>query len=284
MDLQVTSQEEKYQKRGMLISIVTHILFLILLFIPFLTYPDPPPGQEGITVNLGIPEFDNIEESAPAAPSTDPEPVKEETKVQPQPEPEPVKPRDEPVKEKEVVETEDPEAIALRKQQEKEARERQERIEKERAEEEARRKAEQERQRREAEAAANKEKFSDLFKGTGNGSSDKTAGGDPDGEPNTGQLDKISTGAGEVTGALTGRGRPISSPKVTDNSQKTGRVAVNVCVDANGNVVSAKYTQRGSTTGDASLKAKAVANAKRWKFPAGSGTDCGTITYTFKVQ
>lgn len=284
MDLQVTSQEEKYRKRGWIISIVWHILLLILLFIPFLTYPDPPPGQEGITVNLGIPEFDNIEDSAPSAANTDPEPVKEDPVKEPEPIPEPKKPEPEPVKEKEMVKTEDPEAIALKKKKAEEERKRQEQVEKQRQEEAARRKAEEDQKRREAEAEANKKKFSDLFKNSGTGDSDKNAGGDPDGKPNTGQLDKISTGAGTVTGALTGRGAPVSSPKITDNSQKTGRVAIKVCVDAGGNVVSAKYTQSGSTTGDASLKAKAVANAKRWKFPKGSQTDCGTITYTFKLQ
>lgn len=281
MDLQVTAQEEQYKKKGLIISIVVHIFFLILLFIPFLTYPDPPPGQKGITVNLGIPEFDNFEDAAPAAPNTEPEPAPEKPTTEPEPQTRPE--RSEPVQE-EVVQTEDPEAIALRKEQERKERERQEQLRKEREEAERRRQAEEDRRRREAEAQENKEKFSDLFKNSGSGSDNDPAGGDPDGEPNSGALDKVSTSAGTVTGDLAGRGRPIASPKVEDNSQKTGRVAINVCVDANGNVTSAKYTQRGSTTGDPTLKSKAIANAKKWKFPQGSKTDCGTITYEFKVR
>ena len=74
MDVSVNSGNSKFKQRGRLISAVVHLIFLILLLIPFLNYPDPPPGQEGITVNLGLPEFDEIEQAAPSAATTDPEP------------------------------------------------------------------------------------------------------------------------------------------------------------------------------------------------------------------
>ncbi len=292
MDVSVNSNDQKFKQRARLVSAITHVVLLLLLLIPFLTLPDPPPGQEGITVNLGVPDFEAIEEPAPSAANTDPVPVeeeKEEEKVEEKVQPEPPKPEKQPVKEPEVVEAEDPEQIALRK---KEEEARQERIRQEKAEEarkkaeaDARRKAEEDRKRREAEAAANKEKFSDLFKNSsGNGTGDKQSGGDPDGDPNTGALESISTGAGRVGGDLTGRGRPLRSPKVTDNSQKQGTVVIKVCVDAAGKVVSARYTQGGSSTSDSTLRRKAEANAMKWEFPKGSKTDCGTITYTFKLK
>ena len=291
MDISVNSNNNKFKQRARLISAITHVVFLILLLIPFLTLPDPPPGQEGITVNLGVPEFDEVEEPAPSAANTDPEPepVVEEKQVE-KVNPEPPKPETQPVKEPEVIEAEDPAQIALKKKQEEARQERlrQEREEQARkeAEAEARRQAEEDRKRQEAEAAANKEKFSDLFKNSsGDGTGDKQSGGDPDGKPNTGNLDdKLSTGSGTVGGELTGRGRPTSSPKVTDNSQKEGTVVIKVCVDAGGNVISSRYTQGGSTTGDAALKRLAESNAMKWKFPKGTQTDCGTITYAFKVK
>jgi len=284
MDISVNSNDEKHKKRGMIISILTHVVFLILLLIPILRYPDPPPGQEGITVNLGMPEFDEIEQAAPSAPATEPQPEEEEVQEE-QAQPDPPQPEPQPIDEPEVVEQEDPDQIALKKQQEEARQERLREEREEQARREARRKAEEERKRKEAEAAENKERISDLFKNSdGKGEGDKQSGGDPDGEPDTGALESISTGSGKVGGDLAGRGRPTFSPRVTDDSQKQGTVVINVCVDADGSVVSARFTQRGSTTNDATLKNLAVANAKRWKFPKGSGTDCGTITYTFKVK
>ena len=108
--------------------------------------------------------------------------------------------------------------------------------------------------------------------------------GDPGGDPNSNVLEGISTGSGKVGGGLGSRG-VLASPKVTDNSQKTGRVVVKVCVDSTGKVISAKFTQGGSTTTDSRLRAVAEKNALRWKFSKGTmDKQCGTITYDFKVQ
>ena len=72
---------------------------------------------------------------------------------------------------------------------------------------------------------------------------------------------------------------------MTDNTQKTGRVVIRVCVDASGKVTSADFTQRGSTTSDSQLRATAIRNAKKFKFAAGSvDKQCGSITYDFKVR
>ena len=56
METAITQQEEKNKKRGMTVSIAVHIALIILALIPILTFPDPPPGQEGILVNLGLPD------------------------------------------------------------------------------------------------------------------------------------------------------------------------------------------------------------------------------------
>ncbi|MBK6950297.1 MAG: hypothetical protein IPH16_21445 [Haliscomenobacter sp.] len=123
------------------------------------------------------------------------------------------------------MKTEDPEAVALRKQQEKE---RQERDEKAR-QEEARRQAEADAKRKQAEEEAQKKAEADKLKegigglfgtGKGKGNTGKPGNqGDPNGDPNAKNLEGISTGAGTVGGGLGGRGI-LAQPKITDNSQK----------------------------------------------------------------
>jgi TonB family protein len=291
MDTITTPQEQKHKKRGLRTSIFVHIGLILLALLPLTRFEDPPPGQEGILVNLGIPDVGEGDENAAAAEIQEEEPVVEEdqpeevqeeaVESEPESDPEPV--------EKEIVTTEDPEAIAIKKQKEKEDRERRE------AEAEAKRKkAEQDEARRKAEAerkakeeAANKLKEGLGLEGLGKGKGEtgkEGNQGDKDGDPNSDILTGVSTGSGTVGGGLGSRGR-VKSPRVQENSQASGTVVLNVCVDSDGNVISATYTQRGSTTGNSQLKSAAIRNAKSWKFsPGGPDKQCGTITYNFKVK
>ena len=87
--------EEKNKKRGKTTSYVLHGILLILLFIPFFTFPDPPPGMEGVLVNLGLPDQGQGAEDGPppkaaAAPSR---PEKRTPPPPPKPQPSPVKPQ-----------------------------------------------------------------------------------------------------------------------------------------------------------------------------------------------
>lgn len=295
--------EEKNKKKGLTTSIIIHIGLIILALIPLLTFPDPPPGQEGILVNLGLPDVGQGDENAgPATPAepevSEPEEEKvEEVKETPPP---PTKAPDPAPKQKEVVQQEDPNEIALKKQKQQQEAE-QKRIEQEKAdqlrkeqaaadakrkaEEEAKKKAAEEEARKKAEADKLKNQIGGLFgNGSGKGNTGKPGNqGDPNGDPNAEKLEGVSTGSGTVGGGLGNRGG--SGPAITDDSQKSGTVVVKVCIDQNGNVVSAEFTQSGSTTGDATLKNLAVNNAKKWRFKGGSvDKQCGTITYRFKVQ
>ncbi|NRB50648.1 MAG: energy transducer TonB, partial [Saprospiraceae bacterium] len=76
----LTQVEEKNKKRGMTISVVAHVGLILLALLPLLTFPDPPPGQEGILVNLGLPDQGEGDENAAAS--------AEEEEAQPEPEPE----------------------------------------------------------------------------------------------------------------------------------------------------------------------------------------------------
>lgn len=95
----------------------------------------------------------------------------------------------------------------------------------------------------------------------------------------------ISTGMG---GGLSGRGVGSKSG-LTNNSEKEGQVTVKICVDSRGNVMSANFTQGGSfgaAASDATIRSRAIANAKKWKFDRNPSLDkqCGTITYKFKLR
>lgn len=124
--------------------------------------------------------------------------------------------------------------------------------------------------------------FSDLFGGSSNTS--QPSKGDPQGNPESNELEKLSKTSDKVGGGLKGRG-VIFEPKISDNSQKTGRVVIEVCVDRSGNVISSRFTQRGSTTADDYLIKLAEQNAMKYKFaPGETNKQCGTVTMDFKVQ
>jgi len=122
-----------------------------------------------------------------------------------------------------------------------------------------------------------------LGKGKGNnntGGNQGTSAGDPDGKA----LEGISKGKGLVGGGLSGRGVEYS-PTFSDNSQKTGKVSLAICVNSDGKVIKADFTQKGSTTSDSYLIDVARRTAMKYKFSK-SDTDsqCGTVTIDFKVQ
>jgi outer membrane biosynthesis protein TonB len=84
-----------------------------------------------------------------------------------------------------------------------------------------------------------------------------------------------------VGGALANRG-VVSPHKPRGNLKEQGIVIVLVCVDRDGNIIAANFTQVGSTTASPELKNIAVSSAKRWKFAPGEvDKHCGTITYNF---
>lgn len=294
----LTKSEQGNRRKGMIFSIVFHTLIFIMFALFGFTFQNPPPEAAGVLVNLGIPDVgqgnENAPEGAPAEPEVEetPEPVKEPEPEKEKPAPAKETPKTEP--KKEVVKTEDPEAAALKKKKEAE-RKQAEAEAKAKADAEARAKAEAKAKadaeaKRKAEEARKAQELKDKIggalgggKGSGKGETGKPGN---QGDPNGGDSDILSgktTGSGVVEG-FGGRGYTKPAPP-KDDSQETGNVAITVCVDKNGNVTSADYTQKGSTTTSATLKAIAIANAKKYKF-AGNGPDkqCGTITYRFSVK
>lgn len=282
--------EEKNKRKGLLLSLLLHALLILLVILPFIKYPIPPPGQEGILVSLGVPdqgEGDDMPETQPVE-KVIPTPVAESPKKV-----EPVAAKKEPVVEKKVLTTEDPQVVAIRQAKEAETKKQQEEaIRKQKADAEAKRIADEEaRQKAEAEAKKKaeydqqKKQYGTLLSGSGKGETGKPGNqGDPNGDPKATNLKGVSTGSGMVGGGLGSRGVTYE-PKISDNSQKVGKVVVNVCVDKTGKVISAEYTQKGSTTTDSDLRALAEHSARKFVFTASSiEKQCGTITVDFKVR
>ncbi|MGB2732882.1 MAG: energy transducer TonB [Saprospiraceae bacterium] len=313
MEIHLSDKERKDQQIARWTSIIVHTIIILLLFLPLLKFPIPPPGQEGILVSFGMPDqgqgdgkpmTQNEEKVDPTPPSkpTPPQPEEKEEVTKPTPakaaEAAPPKTPD-----KKVITTEDPTTAALKKKQKEDAQKAADAEKAQKAADAATAKAAQDDARKkaaadaaqkkaEADAAAKeqadlenaKKQYGDVF-GSGKGNTGKTGNqGDPNGDPNADNLKGISTGSGNVGGGLDGRGVKFE-PQIQENSQKTGRVVVNVCVDGNGNVISAKYTQKGSTTTDATLRQIAEDSAKKFKFTASAiDQQCGTITIDFKVK
>jgi TonB family protein len=111
--------------------------------------------------------------------------------------------------------------------------------------------------------------------GNGNGSGGGSGGGNGSG---SGQGN-----GGGVSYNLGGRGHTVL-PKPAYTSQKSGKVVVEIAVDKQGNVLSAKAGARGTTVQDASLFDQAEKAARKAKFkanPDAAEKQVGTITYTF---
>lgn len=286
---QISLNEKQNNRRGFITSLIVHILILLLAILPLLTYPDPPPGQEGILVSFGAPDM-GMGDSRPDTQQeemVEPKPPsEEEQKTVTSPPTAPTTPVE---SQKDVVTSEDPNVAAIKKKEEerkkavedervraKEANERADIAEKERQADEARKQAEYDKA---------KKQFGDAFGGSGKGSTNKPGNqGDPNGDPDAKNLEGISTGKGNIGGGLKGRG-VVHTPTITDKSQKTGIVVVSICVNSKGDVIKAEYTQKGSTSADTELRQIAVSSAKKFKFSASNvDSQCGTVTINFKLQ
>ena len=278
-------------------------------------------GGGGDDAAAGLPDEGQGNEPAPQGDptATDNQPADEPTPSKPAPTPpsEPSKPapaKPSPAAEvpKNTPTAPDPNAAAVRQAEEKK-RQDQQRI-----------KEQQDEQRRQAEAADNERKrvaqeaadkarreqeerdkkkgqFGGTFgkpgaTGSGQGNTGKPGNqGTPGGTGNNPFGTTSGTGGGSGTGNGTGTGsgsaegfgnrRVTAWGQINDNSQVGGKVVIEVCVDANGRVISAESISRGATTSDPGLRSKAVAAAKSTRFqPSDNPKQCGTLIWNFKLQ
>ena len=256
--------------KGWLVSFIFHLILVAILFIPILIYQTPPPEEEGVMVSLGLPDEGQGDE-APSSVETKPEPEPASEPQESVPEITSQKPQKQAASK--VVTSNEQDEVLVR-------------------EAEARKQAQIESQRRAAEEAKKQEAYNntkksygDLLGGSGKGNTGKPGSqGDPSGDPNAKALEGISKGSGRVGGGLGNRG-VLHEPRISDASQKTGRVVISVCVDKKGKVIKADYTQKGSTTTDSELKDIARRAALQFKFTDSDIEEqCGTITVDFKIK
>jgi outer membrane biosynthesis protein TonB len=271
LDSAINPQEQTSQGKGWIVSLITHILVIIALFLPMIVNKTPPPEEEGLLVNLGLLDEGQGEET-PKGTDNEVAPQPEERQEKKQVEQmTPATPAKQP-SQKSITSTEESTVVT------KEAAARKA------AQADAQRKAAEEASRQEA-YNKTKKSYGDLLGGSGKGNTGKPGSqGDPNGDPNSNILEGISKGSGRVGGGLGNRG-VLHEPQINDRSQKTGRVVISVCVDKTGKVIKADYTQKGSTTTDSELKDIARKAALQFKFTLSEIEEqCGTITVDFKIK
>jgi len=152
---------------------------------------------------------------------------------------------------------------------------------------EAKRKAEEDAKRKEE--AKKKFGFPGSNDSKGQGNTDQPGDqGKPDGDPNAENLEGERSGKGQTGIGIDLAGRtPTNRPIVEDNSNKTGKVKVKICVNQKGKVISAEHTIAGSTTQDSKLVRLAEEKALEFSFNADSDAiekQCGSILFTFTVE
>jgi len=265
----ISTDELKNQNVGKITTTVVHLILIALLFLNFFTYPDPPPGQEGFEV-VG---------SVEVAASSEKEENESQTKdVEKEVAPKEVKPIEKPKKitqkaiDQNIKNDKNSEEIAFAKKlQEQKEEERKAQLL-----EEAKIQAEKDRIAKQNEAI---DKNKQLFDNSKNGDSDGTGA---DGEnPNTDNLEKLGDGM-SLGGGLGDRG-VVNSATFDPVEQVKGKVTIDVCVDANGNVLTAKRTLKNTSITSQAVIEQAVKFAKKWKFEKGKKA-CGTITYVIKLK
>jgi hypothetical protein len=109
--------------------------------------------------------------------------------------------------------------------------------------------------------------------------------GRPGGDPNSANYSGQGRGNSgvSISKGLQGR-RIIGLPSFTDDFNDNAKVAVDIHVNANGNVEIAEYQPRGSTTSDASMKEIALRKAKQVKFNPTGEESVGTIVFNFRLK
>jgi len=118
--------------------------------------------------------------------------------------------------------------------------------------------------------------------------------GKPNGNPNS---DSYTGNGGNGTGGPAGAGGGVSIrsgldgrriaklPSFEDDFNENAKVAVDIVVDNNGQVISATVNPRGTTTTNANIRNIAIKKAKTLRLNAGNDTEQkGTIVFSFKIH
>ncbi|MEX2595325.1 MAG: hypothetical protein WEC59_00235 [Salibacteraceae bacterium] len=252
------------KKRGLIGTILFHLVLLIIFIFMGLTIPVPMPEEEGLPVqlDLGNTDFGTGEEQ--------PQSTSEPDVTEPISEPEPVESN--PSEAVEELATQDAES-ALSAPEKTESKK------------EVEKKPElNERLKKVIQSNPFQTKTDNDSKGEGD--TDQPGDhGKPDGSPEGSSLsgDKSGGGISHSLGGRTFKG----APRITSNTQESGRIVVEIVVDRQGNVIRVTPGGRGTTINNAQLIRKVVESARKAKFtPRADAPEeqRGTMTYEFILE
>ncbi len=122
-----------------------------------------------------------------------------------------------------------------------------------------------------------------LGDGTGNTPGNQ---GKKEGDPLSNSYSGTGSGNGGVALSLANR-RFLTSPRIDDNGQQSGKIAVTIQVDRSGTVIKAEAGARGTTLTDISLWdkcEKAVLGAKLNTLESAPDIQQGVVVFNFKVR
>ena len=253
------SSEKKNKRKGIIGTLLFHVLLIVAFLFMGLTYQIPPPPEKGISINFGYVD-EGISEVEPEDIAEIPEPVQEEIV------------EEQSAAEEEVVTQETEEAPIVEKtEQKKKEPEKKKVIEEKKPE--VNKKA----------LYTGKKKNKETDEGnTGESGNQGAIDGDPNAKAHSGG----GIGTDGIAYQLGGRS-PKFKAKPIYKIQEQGKVVVIITVDRLGNVVNAIPGAKGSTTLNKYLLAKAKEAALKTKFnPKQSAPENqqGKIIYHFSLN
>jgi len=271
--------DEKYNNKGLLISIAIHGALLLGFFFIVAWYPPNPPlpGAPGIAINFGVDDYGMGENNE------QPSVQKEITPVQDEPQEEVVKPAD--ADQSEVVTTTEETPYKVEEKKEK------------KVVKEIKKITEPVKETKESKPASeNKTTTTKVIDGRNSmGNGDKNKAGDQGKENGTldsknyygnGNSGDGGDGPGGDGSSLNMSGwRWASAPKVVDNSKDTGKIVIKVTVDEDGGIVSVITVERQVSPAVAKLYEDAVWKLefeKTKSYNKAAANSVGYITFIIK--
>ena len=256
------SENKRHRTKGILGSILFHVIILITLFFLGLKSQDPPPAEEGISINFGF-----IEEGSENIQPNQQEEINEVNEK------------------KNINKLESNNEIITQSQDEAPILEEQEEIKKSQEKESEEKIIEKEEEPKVNKKAlySGKKPKNNISKGI---TKNKGNQGSLEGEENINKY--IGGGIGADGNAYQLGGRNVAfKAKPEYNIQVEGKVVVIITVDRMGNVINAITGAKGSTTLNKKLLEKAKIAALKTKFeskPTAPLKQQGKIIYSFKLN
>ena len=260
----MTSSEKKNKRKGIIGTILFHTLLLVAFLFMGLTYQDPPPAEEGISINFGF--------SDEGLGEIDPESTEEITEIV-----------EEEIIEEQIESTEEiiTQNTIETPSVEKKEKKKEEVIEKKEPKEEVVEEKKPEVNKKALYPGKKKKETSSEGETGGDGNQ-----GVIDGDPNSEVYE--GGGIGENGTAYKLGGRKVEfKAKPIYNTQVEGTVVVLITVDRLGNVISATAGTKGSTTLNKLLLQRAKAAALKTKFDtkkSAPNNQQGKIIYNFRLN